>query len=172
VYIFEKIMTVYHKILVPYDSSKPSETALEHAIQIAKMSGIPSRKIVNVILLYITPILHIPFTVGTMLLKSEKTGQTIPLREYTKELNQEIKENAIKKLDEKIKKYGNIENVSLQSQVLIGDPSDEIIKFANDEKIDLIIMGTTGLGGIKKFVFGSVARKVSEKAPCPVMLVR
>jgi nucleotide-binding universal stress UspA family protein len=30
----------YNKILVPYDSSKPSETALEHAIQIAKMSGI------------------------------------------------------------------------------------------------------------------------------------
>jgi nucleotide-binding universal stress UspA family protein len=165
-------MTVYHKILVPYDSSKPSETALEHAIQIAKMSGIPSRKIVNVILLYITPTIHIPFTFGTILLKSEKTGQTIPLREYTKELNQEIKENAIKKLDEKIKKYGNIENVSLESRVVIGDPSDEIIKFVNDEKIDLIIMGTTGLGGIKKFVFGSVARNVSEKAKCPVMLVR
>lgn len=172
-YIFEKILTVYHKILVPYDSSKPSETALEHAIQIAKISGIPSRKIVKVILLYITPIIHIPFTVGTMLLKSsEKTGQTIPLREYTKELNQEIKENAIKKLDEKINKYGNIENVSLESRVVIGDPSDEIIKFANDEQVDLIIMGTTGLSGFSKFVFGSVARNVSEKATCPVMLVR
>jgi nucleotide-binding universal stress UspA family protein len=103
-------MTAYHKILVPYDSSKPSETALEHAIQIAKMSEISSRKIVNVILIYITPIIHIPFTIGTVLLKSEKTGETIPLREYTKELNQEIKENAIKMLDEKIKKYGNIKN--------------------------------------------------------------
>ena len=33
-------------------------------------------------------------------------------------------------------------------------------------------MRTTGLGGIKKFVFGSVARDVSEKATCPVMLIR
>jgi nucleotide-binding universal stress UspA family protein len=33
-------------------------------------------------------------------------------------------------------------------------------------------MGTTGLGGITKFVFGSIARNVSEKANCPVMLVR
>jgi nucleotide-binding universal stress UspA family protein len=56
--------------------------------------------------------------------------------------------------------------------VLIGDPSNEIIKFANTKKIDLIIIGTTGLGGIKKFVFGSVARNVSEKVKCPVMLVR
>jgi nucleotide-binding universal stress UspA family protein len=123
-------------------------------------------------LIYITPIIHIPFTIGTVLLKSEKTGETIPLREYTKELNQEIKENAIKMLDEKIKKYGNIKNVSVKSKVNIGNPADEIIKFANDEKIELIVMGTTGLGGIKKFVFGSVARNISEKANCPVMLVR
>lgn len=75
-------------------------------------------------------------------------------------------------LDRKIKEYEIIENVSLQSKVIIGQPADEIIKFANDEKVELIIMGTTGLGGIKKFVFGSVARNVSEKAPCPVMLVR
>jgi nucleotide-binding universal stress UspA family protein len=136
------------------------------------MSEISSRKIVNVILIYITPIIHIPFTIGTVLLKSEKTGETIPLREYTKELNQEIKENAIKMLDEKIKKYGNIKNVSVKSKVNIGNPADEIIKFANDEKIELIVMGTTGLGGIKKFVFGSVARNISEKANCPVMLVR
>ncbi|MBY9021802.1 MAG: universal stress protein, partial [Candidatus Lokiarchaeota archaeon] len=34
------------------------------------------------------------------------------------------------------------------------------------------IMGTTGLSGITKFVFGSVARTVSEKSNCPVMLVR
>jgi nucleotide-binding universal stress UspA family protein len=75
-------------------------------------------------------------------------------------------------LDEKIKKYEGVENVSLQSKVIIGEPADEIIKYANNEKIDLIIMGTTGLGGVKKFVFGSVARNVSEKAPCPVMLIR
>ncbi|HZB65427.1 MAG TPA: universal stress protein [Nitrososphaeraceae archaeon] len=166
-------MIAYNKILVPYDSSKLSETALEHAIQIAKMSiGYSRDNIVNVILFYVTPVIHIPVTVGTILLKSNKTGKTISLTQYIKELHQEIKENAIKMLNEKIKEYKNVENISLQSKVIIGEPANEIIKFANDEKMDLIIMGTTGLGGIKKFVFGSVARKVSEKAPCPVMLVR
>jgi nucleotide-binding universal stress UspA family protein len=71
-----------------------------------------------------------------------------------------------------MRKSKNIKNVSVKSKVNIGNPADEIIKFANDEKIELIVMGTTGLGGIKKFVFGSVARNISEKANCPVMLVR
>jgi nucleotide-binding universal stress UspA family protein len=137
----------YNNILVPYDSSKLSDNALDHAIRIAK--------------------------IWTMLFKSKKTGETIALREYIKELHQEIKSNAIKMLNEKIKEYRNITNISLQSKVIIGNPADEIIKFADDEKVDLIIMGTTGLAGIPKFkAIGSVARSVSEKAKCPVMLVR
>ena len=108
-----------------------------------------------------------------MLFKSKKTGETIALREYIKELHQEIKSNAIKMINKKIKEYRNITNISLQSKVIIGNPADEIIKFADDEKVDLIIMGTTGLAGIPKFkAIGSVARSVSEKAKCPVMLVR
>ncbi len=166
-------MISYNKILVPYDNSKLSDIAFDHAMTIAKMSSISSSdQIVNVILFYVTPIIHTPFTIGTVSLTSKKTGETIALREYIKELHHEIKENAIKMLNRKIKKYENVRNVSLQLKVTIGEPADEIIKFAKDEKTDLIIMGTTGLGGITKFVFGSVARNVSEKAPCPVMLVR
>lgn len=166
-------MISYNKILVPYDNSKLSDIAFDHAMTIAKMSSISSSdQIVNVILFYVTPIIHTPFTIGTVSLKSKKTGETIALREYIKELHHEIKENAIKMLNRKIKKYENVRNVSLQLKVTIGEPADEIIKFAKDEKTDLIIMGTTGLGGITKFVFGSVARNVSEKATCPVMLVR
>jgi nucleotide-binding universal stress UspA family protein len=166
-------MIIYNNILVPYDNSKLSDTAFDHAMTIAKMSSISSSdQIVNVMLFYVTPIINMPFTIETVSLKSKKTGETIALREYIKELHHEIKENAIKMLDRKIKKYENIDNISLKSKVIIGNPAEEIIKFANDKAIDLIVMGTTGLSGIKKFVFGSVARNVSEKANCPVMLVR
>ncbi|MGI0050721.1 MAG: universal stress protein [Nitrososphaeraceae archaeon] len=169
-------MITYNKILVPYDNSKLSDTAFDHAMTIAKMSSISSSssqgQIVNVILFYVIPIIHTPFTIESISLKSNKTDETISLREYIKELHHEIKEHAIKMLDRKIKKYENIDNISLKSKVIIGNPAEEIIKFANDKAIDLIVMGTTGLSGIKKFVFGSVARNVSEKANCPVMLVR
>jgi nucleotide-binding universal stress UspA family protein len=165
---------VYNKILVPYDSSKPSEIALDHAIKIAKMSSISSAAdtTVNVILLHVVKEIPSPPTFGAGLFKSKKTGDMITLEQYLKDITLEIKTDVKKMLEENIDNYRNIENVSLQSQVLIGDPSNEIIKFANDQKVNLIIMGTTGLGGVKKFVFGSVARNVSEKAKCPVMLVR
>jgi nucleotide-binding universal stress UspA family protein len=164
----------YNKILVPYDSSELSDIALDHAIRIAKMSSISySDNVVNVILFYVTPEIHIPFTFGNMSFKSKITGETIALREYIKELHHEIKSNAIKMLDDKTKEYRNIKNISLQSKVIIGNPADEIIKFTDDEKVDLVIMGTTGLAGVSKVkAIGSVARSVSEKAKCPVMLVR
>jgi nucleotide-binding universal stress UspA family protein len=166
----------YNEILIPYDSSKPSETALEHAIQIAKMSSISASSAndttINVILLHVVKDIPVPATFGAGLFKSKKTGDMITLEQYLKDITLEIKTDVKKMLEENIDNYRKIENVSLQSQVLIGDPSNEIIKFANDEKVDLIVMGTTGLGGFSKFVFGSVARNVSEKAKCPVMLVR
>ena len=54
----------YNKILVPYDSSKPSEIALEHAIQIAKMSGISSaaNTTITVILLHVVQDVPVPAT--------------------------------------------------------------------------------------------------------------
>ena len=161
----------YNKIVVPVDSSKPSETA--HAITIAQMSGVSANTTINVILLHVIQEMPVPATFGVGLFKSEKTGDMSTLEQYLKDVTLEIKAEIKKKIEEKIERYRNIENVSLESQVLIGNPSDEIIKFANDEKVDLIIMGTTGLTGIKKIIaIGSVARNVSEKAKCPVMLVR
>jgi nucleotide-binding universal stress UspA family protein len=58
-------------------------------------------------------------------------------------------------------------------QVIIGNPTEVIIHVANNtQKVDLIIMGRTGLKGISKVrVLGSVSRHVCENANCPVMLV-
>lgn len=164
-------MINYNKILVPYDTSKPSEIALEHAITIAKMSAIYANNTINVIVVYVVQEIPVPVTFGISLFKSKQTGDMITLEQYLKDTTLEIKKDAENMLEDNTEKYRKIENVSLQTQVLIGNPSDEIIKFVNDEKIELIIMGTTGLGGLSKIVSGSVARNVSEKASCPVMLV-
>ena len=164
-------MINYNKILVPYDTSKPSEIALEHAITIAKMSAIYANSTINVIVVYVVHEIPVPATFGISLFKSKQTGDMITLEQYLKDTTLEIKKDAENILEDNIEEYKNIDNVSLQTQVIIGNPSEEIIKFANDEKIELIVMGTTGLGGLSKIVSGSVARNVSEKAKCPVMLV-
>ena len=158
-------MINYNKILVPYDTSNPSEIALENAITIAKMSAIYTNIIINVIVVYVVQEIPAPTTFGAGLFKSKQTGDMITLEQYLKDTTLEIKKDAENMLEENIK-YRNIENISLQTQVLIGNTSDEMIKFANDEKVELIIMGTTGLGGLSKFLTGSVARNVLEKASC------
>ncbi len=61
---------------------------------------------------------------------------------------------------------------SVDKVVLKGVPYEEINKFASDEKIDVIVMGTYGRVGFERFLFGSTAERVVRRAPCPVMTVR
>ena len=49
---------------------------------------------------------------------------------------------------------------------------DAITDYARAEHIDLIVMSTHGRGGISRWVYGSVAEKVLQAAPCPVLLIR
>lgn len=51
-------------------------------------------------------------------------------------------------------------------------PADEIVKYAQDEQIDLVVMGTHGRPGVTHLLMGSVAEKVVRSAPCPVLTIR
>jgi nucleotide-binding universal stress UspA family protein len=56
--------------------------------------------------------------------------------------------------------------------VLAGKPVEMILKYARGKKIDLIVIGSQGLHGLNRLkVLGSVSRKVSELAPCAVMII-
>jgi nucleotide-binding universal stress UspA family protein len=62
--------------------------------------------------------------------------------------------------------------VEANYEIITGKPVEMILKFARGRKIDLIVMGSQGLRGMASIkVLGSVSRKVSELAPCPVMLI-
>ena len=60
----------------------------------------------------------------------------------------------------------------VEKLVLKGIPYEEIVKFAANKKIDIIVMGTYGRIGLDKLMFGSTAERVVRKAPCPVLTVR
>lgn len=53
-----------------------------------------------------------------------------------------------------------------------GAPADEIIRFADEESADLIIMGTHGWTGVRHLILGSTAENVVRTAKCPVLSVR
>jgi nucleotide-binding universal stress UspA family protein len=62
--------------------------------------------------------------------------------------------------------------VELETYAREGDPAEVIIELANEQQADLIVVGSRGLTGIKRFLLGSVSNKVSHHAPCSVMIVR
>ena len=53
-----------------------------------------------------------------------------------------------------------------------GVPFEEIVKVAEEERVDMIVMGTHGRSGLDRVLLGSVAERVIRLAPCPVLTVR
>lgn len=55
---------------------------------------------------------------------------------------------------------------------VVGRPSDEIVDYAYEHQVDVIVIGNRGIGGFEKFVTGSVSDKVSKHAKCSVFIVK
>ncbi|MBE0598749.1 MAG: universal stress protein, partial [Desulfuromonadales bacterium] len=62
--------------------------------------------------------------------------------------------------------------VPLQSQVVYGDAAEEILSFADQEQIDVIVIGSSGAGLVKRALMGSVSTKIALHAHCSVYIVR
>jgi len=64
------------------------------------------------------------------------------------------------------------ENVDIKTEIVVGHPADQIIKYAIDNKIDMIIVGQRGKSKIANWLLGSVSKRVSSYAPCTVTIVK
>jgi len=62
--------------------------------------------------------------------------------------------------------------IAVRSEVLLGQPAEEIIDYAKDQGADLIVMCTHGRSGLGRWVFGSVTEKVLRGAKTPVLVIR
>ncbi len=62
--------------------------------------------------------------------------------------------------------------VCVERFLLKGEPVVEIVRMAQEERADLIVMGTHGRSGLPRLLMGSVAEWVLRQAPCPVLTVR
>jgi nucleotide-binding universal stress UspA family protein len=62
--------------------------------------------------------------------------------------------------------------VPVETRLIYGAAAYEILRLANDEKCDLIVLGTHGRGGLGRLVMGSVAEAVLRQSPCPVLTVK
>lgn len=170
---------LFKKILVPYDGSKPSDRALEQAIELAKLSSknedTSNDNDVHIILLYVCQEILVPAMIERPM-RSPKTGEVTTVSELIKDLNEEVRTNMSKMLNEKKHKYAVKDDVIIETISLAGEgggpPADKRVDFANNQKVDLIVIGNVGLSGLSKVkALGSVSRSVSERASCPVLIV-
>jgi nucleotide-binding universal stress UspA family protein len=157
----------FKKILVPYDESKPSAAALKHAVLLAKMTG--SAKL---IILNIVQEIPMPPMMFDSRMRSTKTGEEMSVAAVWKEIHQDLKSAAQKMLAEK-KHDVESSGMVVKTRVEVGYPAERILAAAEEEDADLIVIGNVGLSGFSKLkAIGSVSRVVSEKAKCPVLIVK
>jgi nucleotide-binding universal stress UspA family protein len=153
-------------IVVGTDGSAPSEEAVRQATDLASHDGAR----LHLVTAYPDPqMLRERTTVWTNDPKgvidsggTEKGGNTviIDLREVAESLLKRAARAAVSK------------GVEVETHAREGEPAEVIIDIAKQVQADLIVVGSRGLTGIKRYLLGSVSSKVSEHAPCNVMIVR
>ncbi|NPE31559.1 universal stress protein, partial [Methanococcoides sp. SA1] len=88
------------------------------------------------------------------------------------EMMYELLETEGKDASMQVEELARSQGLELESTVLEGHPSNEIIKFAEGNDIDLVVIGTLGKTGIDRFLLGSVAEKITRNSKVPVLVVR
>lgn len=150
------------KILLPHDATEMSDKALKK-----------SKEFVNAF----NAELYILHVIGYTPIPSELIlGKDRELIEQTRRnIVKKLKEGWLKMAKEKISPVLEQENIKFNITVLTDEQlsvSEQILKFASDNKIDLIIVGSQRLSKFFKIkALGSVSRKISENAECPVMII-
>ena len=140
------------KILFPTDFSEGADMAASFALDLAERYGATLH------------VIHVIYDIAT-------SSSLYASQVNVEDLYEEMKENAAGVLDEHVKKYfgafGAVEQVLLR-----GSPSEDILRYADEHGIDLIVMGSHGRKVLDRMLFGSSATRVVKNSRCPVLTVR
>lgn len=141
---------MFTNVLVPVDGSDNSYRALDAALLLSEKLG-SNITVLNV--MEQVPITHV---------ESEKLLGEL-LEAYKKE-NQEILSKCSKIATEK--------GLSIKTRLLQGNPASVILDYSKKEKVDLVVMGSRGMGKFKQLILGSVSSKIVHHSPCAILLIR
>lgn len=143
------MVMLFQNIAVAYDGSNLSRKALERAVQIAQASNAK---------LSIVHVFQLPvYIVGEAALTLTKNQAG--LYDDAQALLDEAKNLVPPELD-------------LTLVMKMGNPAKEILDYADKAGLDLIVMGSRGLGPIREFILGSVSHNVVQHSKVPVLIVK
>lgn len=141
---------LYKNIFIATDGSEPNKEAVKHGLELAKISEAK---------------LYVGYVVDTAAFAS------IPM-DAGWEMMYELLEKEADEATNLVGEMAKVQEIDYETIILEGHPSHEIIEFAENNDIDLIIMGTLGKSGLDRFLLGSVAEKVLRNSKVPVLVVR
>ncbi|WP_405306618.1 universal stress protein [Methanobrevibacter sp.] len=138
---------MYKKILLPTDGSTYADQEVERVEKLIAEDG-------EVIVLSVA---------------GRLTSSAFQSRRKVKKVNEKLKKDAQKFVDNMASKFD--EDMNVTKMVLTGFPAEVIHDVAEKEGVDLIIISASGKSGIHRFVLGSVAEKVLKNSDVDVLLV-
>lgn len=145
---------MYRKILVPLDGSDLVEGTLNQVRALARETSVEEVTLLNVV------------NVDTRY--SELYGKNFSVSK--------MRESLCNSASEYLAEIGsrlNSEGIKVKTKALTSaSPARKITEYARKNSMELIVMGTHGYSGLKKLVTGSVASKVLNSSPVPVLLIR
>jgi nucleotide-binding universal stress UspA family protein len=141
------------RVLVPTDFSEPSAKALGYGKALAGAFYAS---------LHVLHVVQEPFVHGWTM-----EGYVAALPDFRTDLEAQARDRLQTCLTEAERGLYHAELA-----VRVGQPYMEILAYAKDREVDLIVVGTHGRGGLEHFLLGSVAERVVRASPCPVLTVR
>lgn len=144
--------SIFKRIMVATDGSESVKKAVDNAVEIAREFKAK---------LYAVHVISLGYLY-----------ESLPTDEELEQAFQEKTMTEGKQATAYVENAGRTANVEVESVILRGIPAEEIIYFADKNDIDLIVMGTHGRTGMKRFLLGSVAEKVVRHATKSVLVVR
>jgi type II secretory ATPase GspE/PulE/Tfp pilus assembly ATPase PilB-like protein len=133
-------------VLFPTDYSKSSNSALRHAIALARSQG------TKLLVLHVRPASPLPVADGVL---PDETPTDQDQRDLLNLLSGD-----------------GLQPVLHELRTVVGEPAPEIVRIAQLENADLIVMANSGRSGLRRVLLGSVAEAVIRTAPCPVLTFR
>ena len=150
------MLSLRKKILVAIDGSPMSDKAAEEAVRLA--AGNTAQFKSKVYAMLVLP--NAPRTTFTDFVPPKPVTETEQWGELRDKIFYVVEKNAAEAV------------IPLEIKVAYGDPVDELLGFAEKEEIDVIVIGSTGKGFLKRKVLGSVSDRVVRSAKCSVYVVR
>jgi len=143
------------KIIVPLDYTEAAKTGLQYAISLGRKLN------AHLILLNSYTVNYAPSAGASMSTMPHPADMDVVTLRNINE----------KKLHNHIQEIPELSTVDHTAQIAFGTPVEAICTLAEEEKADLIVIGTDGASEIEGFFMGTISEKVSRKAPCSVLVV-